>query len=325
MIKQIKYSFLTVALLFSVQLPVYAHGGIDGKEEGQLSRMVKQSNLIFIGHVTDVRYQNETVNKRGSIPVTYVTYGIEKTIRGKPLNDSLTVRYLGGTDGKGGFLSISNVPRFQHKDRDLILMSSNGEKNCPLVNCQEGRFRILEKGVYNAHGVPVLALVKEGVIARGDRHDVFSTFRYPAPTFDDLLDNPENHKILEKLKISISEARVKFEQEAPKEILVRDVVVNHKREKDEEAQMNNDGEAIKSVEKTLPDGPISLEVFINHLSKLSEKVGGSPKTIRNIDFNQRHPVKMGGPIRPAFKVGSMDKSDENAITRENGGNPVIKQ
>lgn len=316
-------------LSFSISMltsqAVFAHGGIDKTEEGRLVAMVKQAPLVFLGRVEKVDYRLARLNKKGRIPVTYVTYGIEKVVRGKTKEKNIVMRFMGGTDGMGHFLSISNVPRFQKNDRDILFVSSNGEKSCPLVNCQDGRFRILDGGVYNAHGVPVRALTEEGVISRGHMRKEFAEFRYPAPRFDDLVKNPEVKSAIDKMKMNMAEAKRRYEKEAPKEIVEKSVVVLKSKQIDEEAKANADGKAIVAREAPLQEGPIAMEMFMDHVAGISKKVGGRLPIIESVDARTVAAINVSGPVAPALESGQFKFKDDRRLMIEGDGNPVIRQ
>ena len=321
----LRIAVVSIGLLFNSM--ANSHTGISSDSEGQLSVMVKQAQLVFLGQIVDVTYRNERVGEKGNIPVTYVTYAIEEVVRGKPSDRKITVRFLGGSDGRGGFLSLSSVPEFQVKERDVVLLSGNGLQGCPLVNCEDGRFRVHEGGVYNAHGVPVRALTKEGVISRGQMNKAFSEFRYPTPKFDELMRNPEAKKTLEEMKLSMDEARKRYQQEAPREIIVRRVVSDRSDQQEKENSENSDGKAIVSTDEPLQEGPIAIEEFLAHLQKLSEKAGKADQRIASLKVGQPAPIKFTGPEKPVVQPfsKSMSQEDEERLIGERDGNPVIKQ
>ncbi len=164
-----------------------AHGSVDREEEGRLARLVEAAELGFLGQVIDVSYSVEKTGGEGGdksaepseLPVVYVTYAVEKVLFGKPADEKLTLRFLGGPDGMGGFFSVSGTPRFQLKEQDVLFVRGNGAEGCPLVTCQYGRFRVLRGGVYDAFGVAVQAIVDQGVIARGDDPEGVSALCLP--------------------------------------------------------------------------------------------------------------------------------------------------
>lgn len=304
----------------------FSHSGIGSSPEGHLKSMVEKSQLTFLGQVANVEYRSEKIGERGSIPVTYVTYNIEKVIRGKAIEQNLTLRFLGGSDGKGGFLSLSNSPQFQAKETDIVLLSSNGHDACPLVNCEDGRFRVTRGGVFNAHGVPVKALTKEGVIARGDTDKSFLEFRYPAPKFEDVINQPEAKARMEKLGLSRTQAKRKFEAEAPQEIVVKRVIAKKKKQSEQEAEKNNDGHAIISSKQPLQEGPIAVEEFIQHLEKLSKSADSPNQTIKSLDVNRPLPLKLSPPKKPQGDLAfNGKKSEEELNAAKHSGNPVLKR
>lgn len=131
------------------------------------------------------------------------------------------MRFQGGSDGQGGFVEVSGVPLLQPGEQDLLFVRNNGEKGCPLVDCERGRFRILKDAVYNTHGAPVRSVSEARIVARGAPPEEFRRFRYPAPQFDELIKNPEVKRKLKEQNISPDDARKRYESEAPKEIEVR--------------------------------------------------------------------------------------------------------
>lgn len=205
--------------------PSFAHNPVGAEKAGELGALAEQSNLVIRGRVAKVEYKlSEPGEGEGAIPVTFVTYQVGDVLRGKPSGETFTMRFVGGSDGMGGFLEVSGVPQFQEGDEDLLFIAGNGEQGCPLVLCEWGRFRILHSGVYNAKGSPVRAVRQKNAVARGPAPREFMSFRYPAPRFDDLLRNPQVAAQLKEQNLSVEEARARYEQEAPKEIeLVTDV------------------------------------------------------------------------------------------------------
>ncbi len=91
----------------------------------------------------------------------FVTYDISDLIfatEGKPTQ--VTLRFIGGPDGQGRFLSVEGVPMFQPGDEDVLFVRSNGEDGCAVVMCEFGRYRIFKEAVYEAHGSPVTRVGK---------------------------------------------------------------------------------------------------------------------------------------------------------------------
>jgi hypothetical protein len=309
-----------------------AHGSVDRSDAGQLQAMTRAANLIAYGTVQKIEYGLEKAETKDSreIPFTYVTFGIEKTFRGNRPPRSLVMRFIGGPDGRGGFLEVSGVPSFQKGDKDVLFIAGNGESGCPLVLCQAGRFRVLEGGLYNAHGVPVRALVKEGVIARGKTRKEFLTRRYPAPKFDELIKNPAVAKRIKSMGMSLDDARTKYNAEAPKEIVVTKQVVIQDRAADEEHRRNSGiqagpaGPAIVATEEPLPENPIAIEEFFAAVTELSERVGGNVERVRSMSLRRIQPLGAPRPAKPIEAKAPESDDAERQMLRDAGGNPVLK-
>lgn len=137
-------------------------------EEGaafDLNSMSRRADLVFTGRVTEVRYRNSepggaTNPVDGSdLPHTFVTFAVESVFKGKVEGRQVVLRFLGGVnsvdrsgtlpDEEGPATEIfgsSLTPLFDVGDRDLLFVRNNTVSACPLVNCAEGRFRLLSDG-----------------------------------------------------------------------------------------------------------------------------------------------------------------------------------
>ena len=101
--------------------------------------LVDQAEIIFEGNVTDVRSQWVGEGAQRHI-VSYVSFKVEDTVKGSP-GKTYTVRMLGGTvDGES--MEISDAPKFQVSDRDIIFVQNNGSQFIPLVGIMHGRFHV---------------------------------------------------------------------------------------------------------------------------------------------------------------------------------------
>lgn len=321
---------LLSAFLFIFAPAAMSHSGHDRSDAGQLTAMVEQAQLIILGKVTEVEYRVEYSDAKERLPVAYVTYGIEKAVRGARADGSLTLRFLGGPDGQGRFLSVSNTPQFMVGERDLLFVRGNGSEACPLVNCEDGRYRVFEGGVYNAHGVPVRAIVDMGTIARGATHEAFREFRYPSPSFDDLMKNPEAAALLEEKGMSREEASRRYASEAPKEIVVQAQIVRKgadaTEDQEREGNTGKDAGAIRASDEPLQENPVAVEEFVARVDEIARKTGGKLRPIVSIDPEDAKALSFGEPKRPEGKLESYpdDESEEARQIRENDGNPVIK-
>ena len=211
--------FLLTGLVFSSN--VFAHSAADSNNE-QLQTLVNQSDAIFYGEVKEVLYRMSDTTKRSprGIPHTFVKYQILAGIRGA-VSRELTLRFVGGTDGKGGIMMQNNVPTFRKGERDVLLVTGGELDDCPLVSCVDGRFRVLENRVYNGWGVPIVSIEKNMEMRGKPRYEV-NVLEYPRPEFDDLITWPEIQERLKKLTQtkSLAELKKEYEAKAPKTIKV---------------------------------------------------------------------------------------------------------
>ncbi len=215
-----------VALIFMIlglvgSGSILAHSAADSNNE-QLQALVTQSDVIFYGEVKEVLYRMSEATKRApnGIPHTFVRYQIFNTFRGS-VSREIILRFVGGTDGKGGIMMQNNVPTFRKGERDVLLVTGGEFDDCPLVSCVDGRFRVLENRVYNGWGVPVVN-VEKNIEMRGKPRYEVNVLEYPRPEFDDLITRPEIQESLKKLTQTKSLAQLKkeYEAKAPKTIKV---------------------------------------------------------------------------------------------------------
>ena len=207
----------TVLAVVCANKLAFAHSPMENKQAHDLARLVDQSNLVFTGQARKIVYRNARGESgEGVIPYTIVTYGIAEVLRGKAPGQEITMRFVGGPDGRGRFLTVSGVPTIQEGDRDLLFILNTNDASCPLVSCEYGRYRILNEQVFDTHGSPVGAIVDGIVISRGTPPKEFQTIRFAAPQFDELIKNPEVIAQLKSQNISEDEARRRYQAEAPK-------------------------------------------------------------------------------------------------------------
>ena len=194
-----------------------AHSPRDPSAVGDINKMVANSNFVFHGKVKQVVYRNASVAGGGSVPFTFVTYQVDDTLLGSA-RAQITMRFIGGADGRGGFVSVEGVPAFFPGDEDIMFVASNGESGCALVQCEFGRYRVLHGAVYEAHGSPVLGIAGNRISTGGAGPDELEAVRYPAPSFDDLIKNPDAAAQIKKMGMTVDQARARYNAEAPKTI-----------------------------------------------------------------------------------------------------------
>lgn len=128
--------------------------------------LVKESELIFEGTVTEVAYRlSDKVDEKDSqIPFTFVKFKIEKILKGKTDDrEFITLRFAGGYEGEKTYLRILGIPLFDKGDHDILFVIGNGKRICPLVGWNQGRFRIIDKVVYSDSGEEVWLTDKEQI------------------------------------------------------------------------------------------------------------------------------------------------------------------
>jgi len=182
-----------------------------------LKELAGAAQFIVHSRVAKVEYRMSEAGLNGQAPVphTIVTYDVVRPVRGTAGTASFTLRYIGGTDGQGHFLSPSHVPVFQVGDEDILFVRGNGTAGCALAGCVEGRFRVLNGVLHDGTGAPVLGVEADRVVTGGTVPEEFRRIRFPAPTFDALLKNPEVQQALRQQGLSVDEARRRYAAEAP--------------------------------------------------------------------------------------------------------------
>src|SRR5947209_14845399 len=102
-------------------------------------QLVQQAELIFQGTVTDSRSVWEGEGGQRHIE-TYVTFNVDDSVKGKP-GSSYTIRLLGGTVGDET-LEVTDAPKFQIGDREILFVEHNNDQFVPLVGISYGRFHL---------------------------------------------------------------------------------------------------------------------------------------------------------------------------------------
>jgi hypothetical protein len=101
--------------------------------------LVSQAQVIFQGAVTDVRSEWAGAGAQRHI-VTYVAFRVEEGFKGN-VGATYSIRLLGGTvDGET--MEVTDTPKFNVGDRDILFVENNGSQFVPLVGISHGRFRL---------------------------------------------------------------------------------------------------------------------------------------------------------------------------------------
>ena len=130
-----------------------------------LRTQIAQSDLVFVGSVTDVSYA-PTADEH-AIPHTFVTYEVEEVLQGEAQAKSVTLRFIGGRGEEASFLLVSDQPMFDKGDRDVLMVHHNGRSACPLVGCSAGRYRLIDDLVFTEEGRGIELAEDGGIGARG--------------------------------------------------------------------------------------------------------------------------------------------------------------
>lgn len=126
---------------------------------GDTASMVARAELIFEGTVAQVQYKNASSPSGRLIPHTFVTWEIHQVFKGKlpdPGSDRVTLRFIGGPTGDGRILTVDGVPLFDLGDRDILFVRKNLKGLCPLVDWENGRFRLVGGWAYTNSGRAVI-------------------------------------------------------------------------------------------------------------------------------------------------------------------------
>ena len=280
----LKVFFLLTGLVFSSN--VFAHSAADSDNE-QLQTLVNQSDVIFYGEVKEVLYRMSETTKRSprGVPHTFVKYQILTGIRGA-VSRELTLRFVGGTDGKGGVMLQSDVPTFRKGERDVLLITGGELDDCPLVSCVDGRFRVIDGRVYNGWGVPIVSIERNLEIRGKPRYEV-NVLEYPRPEFDDLITRPEIQEKLKKLTQtkSLAELKKEYEANAPKTIKV-----TYGLSDSGDQRLDNPGRNRSiSTSENRPEtrAAIPLSELISALRAASRKAGKPRNKVVSVDPDKR--------------------------------------
>jgi len=127
--------------------------------EDTIDRQLRQAEAIFVGRVSKVQYTNAVPAEGQSLlatsPYTYVTFEIHQMIKGRARSNELTLRFDGGPVGDGVLMLSSDFPLFGEDEVALLMVASNTEIACPLVDCSWGRYRFVGDTVTTEDGRPL--------------------------------------------------------------------------------------------------------------------------------------------------------------------------
>lgn len=144
-----------------------------------IGQMASEANLVFQGTVVNIDYrQSQAEGEQEALPHTFVTFEVDEVLYGKAPRGRFTLRLFGGSSDDGTIIMMGGAPHFDLGDEDIIFVAGNGTSECPLIGCDNGRFRLFDNHVYNEYGQAIIEDDK-GNIHKGKRihHEAFTTFR----------------------------------------------------------------------------------------------------------------------------------------------------
>jgi hypothetical protein len=101
--------------------------------------LVNEAQTIVRARVLEVR-SAWAESPQGRVIKTYVTVAVEKQLKGTAA-PQLTLAFLGGElDGQG--MRVSGMPQFAVGQVEVLFISGNGTRFCPLVAMMHGRYHV---------------------------------------------------------------------------------------------------------------------------------------------------------------------------------------
>jgi hypothetical protein len=219
-----------------------------------IGHMASQADLVFRGTVIGIDYRGSQPNSGNApIPHTFVTFAVDDVLFGNPgdaKRRTFTLRFMGGPDNKGDIMLVQQLPQFNIGDEDILFVTRNGSEECPLVDCVNGRFRIVDSRVYNEYGQQLLRNEKgQLVLGRAEAREEFTTFTIGGRTF-----TRRSHRDSSRDVDEGADTRQAFTHSSS-EHLDSDVFISIARERISRASPNDPAgktRAAKNADKNLP-------------------------------------------------------------------------
>jgi hypothetical protein len=137
-------------------------------------QLALNAELIFEGVVQNVEYRlsNSSSEHKNRVPHTFVTFEVKKLFKGKTADKNhITLRFVGGPYDKSKLLVVDGIPLFDVGDRDILFVTGNVIRICPLVGWSQGRFRIIKNCVFTDDGREV-QLSDKNKLGYGKPHEL---------------------------------------------------------------------------------------------------------------------------------------------------------
>jgi len=297
---------------------VSAHVATDVRG-ASLDVKVGEAEFIVRGVVSEIRYgySRQVSEEEPPIPHTFVTYKIREVLKGEGDQRQLTLRFMGGPDGAGGYLTVQDVPLFEEGDEDILLVKGNGEVLCPLVRCDGGRYRIVDDRVYTNAGMPLL-VGEQGELILGARRTDVGVREVRLPVVEEDLARREaelRDRVLETLPPELQDA-------------VRATWAAGAEEARSLRPMTSDG-SVDTAEEAIPEGarPLQVEALTKRIRRIVEARPGQVGRLRSVDPQARFEVPPPKPARPLEPEGRPGLTEQERLElkriEESGGDPVI--
>lgn len=141
--------------------------------------LVKESEVIVRAKVKTVRCA-WVQSPQGRVIKTYVTFEVLRRLKGEA-SAEVTLQFLGGElDGEA--MHVAGMPQFIVGQTDIVFVSGNGVRFCPLVGMMHGRYRVQTDEaakrdyVTRDDGVPLES--EDDVQLKQDQGGVMSRFKH---------------------------------------------------------------------------------------------------------------------------------------------------
>ena len=113
-----------------------------------LVRSSARAKAVFVGEVVAIDYRLSEPDADGRVvPFHFVTWRVDRAIRGIEQGATWTGRFAGGPFGDGRTLWVSEVPEVELGQRALLLADDGDAGACALVGCRNGMLLVSD-----AHG-----------------------------------------------------------------------------------------------------------------------------------------------------------------------------
>ena len=301
------FSVITMLAILTINSLAWAHSPNDATANSFQTK-VREASLIMYGQVINIQYRNSEPTKEQpkGLPHTFVTYQVEKVLRGEAPDKQITLRIPGGADGEGGVYMSTNSPAFARGQTDVLFIKGGEIESCQLVECVEGRFRVDNNQVFNAWGVPVVEAHETLRIGGKPRFDL-NVIEMPRPSFESLMKRQDMRAFLQRLSKesgqSVERLRARYDREAPKFTTVTLGNQTEPIKKD----LAKESEA-SPMEKY--GAPLSPEIFFDAIQSWSNQVGDPQSRVIQANVKERFEA-------PDEKLLPVETKDQTKSTMSN--------